>query len=174
MPTTWNLGKQPVKLARVFDEGLQRIFSLLEMPGERRQCQVLTQSEVLHFVGWFPYYTSEEFEAYCVEHPELEPFPPYNFGAPGDTSEKDPDEGDGAPRGYSFYVSDQRMCLPVYNCPNFFSGMATGAEKERYKALLGRDRTRARAQQKKRPAALSSSRPANQIAPLRPQQQPPQ
>ena len=96
-------------------------------------------------MGWLPYRTREEFESYRAEHPELEPFLPHNFRASRDTSEKDPEEGGGVLRGISFYVSDQRTCLPVSNCPNFFVGMATNAKKERYKALLGRDRTRARA-----------------------------
>ena len=42
--------------------------------------EVLTQSEVLHFVGWLPYLTRDQFDEYRAEHPELEPFPPYDFG----------------------------------------------------------------------------------------------
>ena len=84
LATSWNLGKECVEQARVGDDGLQRIFSTLEMPGGRRQCQALTQSEVPHFVGWLPYHTSEEFNEYRAEHSDLEPFMPYNFKAPGD------------------------------------------------------------------------------------------
>ena len=82
VPTTWNLGKQCVEPTKVSDEGLQRIFGILRMPEGRRQCHALTQSEVLHFTGWLPYHTREEFDQYRAEHPELERFPPYNFGAP--------------------------------------------------------------------------------------------
>ena len=52
------------------------------MPGGRRQCQVLTQPEVLHFVGWLPYCTHEEFNNYHAKHPELEPFLPSDFWGP--------------------------------------------------------------------------------------------
>ena len=34
VPTTWNLGKQCVEPDRVSDEGLLRIFSILEILGE--------------------------------------------------------------------------------------------------------------------------------------------
>ena len=51
VPTTWNLDKQCVELARVSDEALQWVFSILEMPDGRRHCQALTQLEVLHFVS---------------------------------------------------------------------------------------------------------------------------
>ena len=80
MLTTWNLGKQFINWARVSDESLQRGFSILEIPDGRRHCQALTQSEVLHFVGWPPYRTREEFDEYRAENPDLEPFPPYSFG----------------------------------------------------------------------------------------------
>ena len=46
--------------------------------------------------------------------------------------------------------------------------MAMDAEKECYKALLGKDRSRAKAQQKKQHAAPSSSRPTSQLASPRP------
>ena len=132
------------------------------MPGRRRQCQVLTQSEVLHFVGWLPYRTLEEFDNYCAKHSELEPFPPYDFGAPGQTSENDAEDGGGVLRGHLPYVSDLGRCLSVSNRTNFFAGMAIAAKKECYKALLGKDRDRERAQQKKQPTAPSSSRPTSQ------------
>ena len=83
VPTTWNLDKQCVEPARVSDEALQRVFNILEMSDGRRHCQALTQSKVPHFVGWLPYGTHEEFDKYRAEHPDLEPFLPYNFGFPG-------------------------------------------------------------------------------------------
>ena len=46
----------------VSDNALQRIFSILEMPGGSKHYQALTQSEVLHFVGWMPFYTLDEFD----------------------------------------------------------------------------------------------------------------
>ena len=72
----------------------------------RRQCQVLTQSEVLHFVGWLPYRTGEEFDQCRVEHPELQPFPPYDFRATGHTSEKGVEDGGGVPQGHSPYMDN--------------------------------------------------------------------
>ena len=168
MPTTWNLGKQCVEPARVFDEGLQRIFGILEIPGGRRQCQVLTQSEVLHFVGWQPYLTREEFDKYRAEHPELEPFPPYDFNAP--SSEREPEDGGDDPPGHSPYVSNLGKRFPASNAFHFFAGMATDKEKEHYKNLLGKDKAKARAQ-KKQLVVPSSSRPASQPIPPKPQQQ---
>ena len=69
MPTTWNLGKQCVESAKVSDEGLIRIYEILGMPIEMRQCHALTQSEVLNFMGWLPYRAREVFDEYRVEHP---------------------------------------------------------------------------------------------------------
>ena len=106
VPTTWNLGKQCVEPTRVSDEGLQRIFSILEMPRGRHQYQALTQSEVLYFIGWLPYRTRKEFDKYRAEHPDLEPFPPYNVGALRDTSEKEPEDGGSVLLGRSRFVSD--------------------------------------------------------------------
>ena len=106
VPTIWNLGKQCVEPARVSDEGLQWIFGILEMPEGRWHCQALTQSKVLHFVGWLPYYTRQEFDEYRTEHPDMEPFPPYNFGVPKHPSEKEPEDGGGVPPGHSPFVSD--------------------------------------------------------------------
>ena len=62
MPTTWNLNKQFVEPVMVSDNALQWIFSILEMPGGSKHYQALTQSEVLHFVGWMPFYTLDEFD----------------------------------------------------------------------------------------------------------------
>ena len=39
--------------------------------GQKENCQTLTQSEVLDFVGWSPFCTCEEFDQYRLEHPEL-------------------------------------------------------------------------------------------------------
>ena len=60
--TTWNLNKQCVKSVRVSDDTLQWVLSILEMSGGKRQCQALTQSNVLHFVGWLPFRTCEKFD----------------------------------------------------------------------------------------------------------------
>ena len=99
MPITWNLGKQCVEPARVSDEVLERVFSIIEMLDGRRHCQALTQSEVLHFVGWLPYRTNEEFDKYRFEHPDLESFQPYNFGVPRNVSEQEPEDEGGFSRG---------------------------------------------------------------------------
>ena len=116
------------------------IFGILEMPEGRRQCQALTQSDVLHFVGWLPYCTREKFDKYRTEHPDLEPFLPYDFAARGHTSEKEHEDGGGVPRGHSPYISDLGKFLLISNTFHFFAGMATDAEKEHYKNLLGKDR----------------------------------
>ena len=49
------------RLVRGANNALQRVLSILEMSGGRKNCQALTQSEVLNFVGWFPFCTHEEF-----------------------------------------------------------------------------------------------------------------
>ena len=64
------------------DEALQGIYGVLGMLEVRRQGHALTQLEVLHFAGWLPYCTREEFDNYRAEHPELVPFPLYDFGSP--------------------------------------------------------------------------------------------
>ena len=110
VPTTWNLGKQCVDPVRVSDEALKHIYGVLGMPDGGRQGQVLIQSEVLNFTRWLPYHTREEFDNYRTEHPELEPFLPYNFGAPGQAYDKEAGVGGGAPQGYSFFVTDS---LPI-------------------------------------------------------------
>ena len=115
-------------------------------------------------MGWFPYHTREEFDNYSAEPPELEPFPSYDFGAPRNTSEKDAEDEGGVSRSHLAYVSDLGGCLSVSNCTNFFAGMAMDAEKKRCKTLLGKDRARARAQQKKQHVAPSSSRPTSRPA----------
>ena len=46
------------------------------MLGRRKNYQALTQSEVLNFVGWSPFYMRKEFDEYCTEHSELEPMLP--------------------------------------------------------------------------------------------------
>ena len=98
--------RQAVRRARVLDDALQRVFNILEMSDERRHCQTLTQLEVLHFVGWLPYRTREEFNEYRAEHPDLEPFLPYNFGVLGHASEQEPEDGGGVSRGQSPFVSN--------------------------------------------------------------------
>ena len=60
---------------------------------------------MLHFTGWLPYRNHEEFDQYSAEHSKLEPFPPYDFGAPRQTSDKDVGDEGGAPQGYSLYVT---------------------------------------------------------------------
>ena len=72
----------------------------------RRQGHALIQLEVLHFTGWLPYRTREEFDEYGAEHPELEPFPPYDFGASKQTSKKDVRDGGGALQGFLLYVTN--------------------------------------------------------------------
>ena len=51
MPTTWNLNKQCVEAFGVMDDALQRVLSVSEMLDGRRNCQALTQFEVLNFMG---------------------------------------------------------------------------------------------------------------------------
>ena len=80
MPTTWSLNKQCVEVFEVTDDALQQVLSVSEMLDRRRNCQALTQSEVLHFVGWWPFRTSDEFDQYHADHPDLEPFPPTDYG----------------------------------------------------------------------------------------------
>ena len=81
VPTKWNLGRQCADLAKVSDEGYAPIQGILGMPKRRRNCHALTTSEVLDFTGWLPYRTKEEFAQHCADHPDLEPFPPYDFDA---------------------------------------------------------------------------------------------
>ena len=80
VPTTWNLNKQYVEVFAVSDEALQWVLSIPEMSDGRRHCQALTQSKVLHFMGWWHFRMREDFYQYRAEHPELDPFPPYSFG----------------------------------------------------------------------------------------------
>ena len=55
----------------------------------------MTQLEVLHFAGWMPLCTREEFDEYRAEHPELESFPPFNFGvSKREANEESEDRGD--------------------------------------------------------------------------------
>ena len=82
MPTTWNLGRQCADPAMVPDKGSARIQSILAMPEGRRNGHALTTSEVLDFTGWLPYRTREEFAEHRANHPELEPFTPYDFDSP--------------------------------------------------------------------------------------------
>ena len=80
MPTTWNLNKQCNEAFAVSDDALQWVLIILEISDGMRHYQALTQSEVLHFVGWWPFRTCEDFDQYCVKHPELESFLLYSFG----------------------------------------------------------------------------------------------
>ena len=89
VPTTWNLGRQCVDPAIVPDEGYARIQGILALPNGRRNCHALTTSEVLDFTGRLPYRTRGEFAEYRADHPELEPFPPYNFDAPDQSHDKE-------------------------------------------------------------------------------------
>ena len=57
------------------DDALQRVFSILEMLGGRKNIQALTQSEVLDFVGWSPFRKREEFDQHRIEHPKLQLMP---------------------------------------------------------------------------------------------------
>ena len=61
------------------DDALQRVLNILEMLGRRKNCQALTQFEVLDFVGWSLFRTPKEFDQYRAEHPELEPMPPMDY-----------------------------------------------------------------------------------------------
>ena len=76
VPTAWNLSKQCVEP----DRSRMMLFSRCSTFLKCQMEEVLTQSEVLHFVGWLPYLTRDQFDEYRAEHPELEPFPPYDFG----------------------------------------------------------------------------------------------
>ena len=75
----------------------------------------------------------------------MERFPPYNFGAPGHTSEKELEDGGGVLRGHSPYVGDLGKWLSVSNTSYFFVGMVMDVEKKCYKNLLGKDRAKDRA-----------------------------
>ena len=63
------------------------------MPDWRQNGHALTRSEVLDFTGWLPYRSREEFVEYREEHPELEPFPPYNFDAPDQSFDEEAGKG---------------------------------------------------------------------------------
>ena len=171
MLTTWNLGKQCVEPVRVSDDAFQRVLGILEMPEGRRHCQALTQSEVLHFMGWLPYRTRKEFDEYRTEHPDLESFPPYYFRVSRHASEEEPEDEGGVLQGHSPYVSDQGTWLSASNAFCCFASMATDTEKERYKNLLAKDKAKAKAQQKKQPVVPWFGRPTCQPAPPKPQQQ---
>ena len=101
MPTTWNLRKQCVDPATVSDEGYARIQGILTMLEGRRNCHALAMSEVLDFTGWQPYRTREEFVEYRVQHPELEPFPAYDFNNPDRSYDKWVVEEGGSSQDYS-------------------------------------------------------------------------
>ena len=62
MLTTWNLYKQCVEAFAVSDDALQRVLNIPVMLGRRRHYEALTQLEVLHFIGWWPFHTCEEFD----------------------------------------------------------------------------------------------------------------
>ena len=93
VPTTWNLEKQCADQAAISDEGTARIQSILGMPAWRRNSHTLTRTEVLDFTGWLPYRSREEFAEHRAAHPELEPFPPYNFDAPNLAFEEQAEKG---------------------------------------------------------------------------------
>ena len=61
------------------------------MSDGKRHCQALTQSEVLHFVGWMPFCIREEFDQYRTDHPKLELFPPYDFRTSEYAAEEEPE-----------------------------------------------------------------------------------
>ena len=81
MPTTLNMNKQCVEAFTVADDVLQWILNVPEMPGGTRNYQALTQSEVLHFVDWWPFRTRKEFDQYRANHPSLESLPPTNMAS---------------------------------------------------------------------------------------------
>ena len=78
--TTRNLNKQCVEAFEVADDVLQRVLNVPKMPSRRRNYQALTQIEVIHFVGWWPFRSCDKFNQYRIEHPDLEPFPPTDYG----------------------------------------------------------------------------------------------
>ena len=78
------------------DEGYARIQGILAMPKRRWNCHALTTLEILDFTGWLPYRTREEFAKYWADHPEFEPFPPYNFDAPNQSHDKGAEEEGGS------------------------------------------------------------------------------
>ena len=51
VPTTWNLNWQCVDAFEVVDDVFQRVLNILEMLDRRKNCQVLTQPEVLDLWG---------------------------------------------------------------------------------------------------------------------------
>ena len=67
----------------------------------RRNSHALTTSKVLNFTGWLPYRTREEFVQHRAEHPELEPFPPYDFDASDQAHDKESEEEGGSSQGCS-------------------------------------------------------------------------
>ena len=80
MLTSRNLKKQCVEAFEVTYDTLHMVLSILEMSGRRINFQALTQIEVLHFVSLWPFCLSDEFDQYRAEHPDLDPFPPNDYG----------------------------------------------------------------------------------------------
>ena len=60
-----------------------------------------------------PFQTRKEFDEYRAEHPELEPFPPYDFRVSEHAAEEEPEEGGGASRGHSPFVNDLGVLPPA-------------------------------------------------------------
>ena len=88
------------------NEGYACIQGILGMLKGRKNCHALTTLEVLNFTGWLPYSTREEFAQHRAEHPELEPFPLYDFEASDQTHDKEAEEGGGSPQRCTIYMVD--------------------------------------------------------------------
>ena len=82
------------------------IQGILAMLKWRRNGHALTMTEVFDFTGWLPYRTREEFVQHRADHPELEPFPPYNFDDSDRVHDQEAEDEGGSLHGCSFCRSD--------------------------------------------------------------------
>ena len=82
----------------------------------------------------------EEFDQYHVDHPNLESFLPYDFGASKHAAEAEPVNRGDVSQSPSSYVSDYVCdCLPL-TFSYFFVAMASDKEKDRYRQMLAKDK----------------------------------
>ena len=156
------------------DEGSARIQSILAMLEGRRNGHALTTSEVLDFTGWLSYKTREEFAEHQANHPELEPFTPYDFDAPNQPYDRDAEEE-------GVCHQDNSLCMVRLRLPRqcltqliVLAGMEGESEKDRYKNLLDLEKAERSQRRRMKQVAHSSSRLATQPAPPQTQDQLPQ
>ena len=115
-----------------------------------------------------------EFIEYRAEHSELESFPPYNFDAPDQSFEEQTEKGVLPPhRIVRFAWLDLGFLWKSLTHVSPFAGMSGENEKDRYKNLLDLEKAERAQKQKKKRAALSTSRSTIQPTPPKPQDQPP-